>query len=173
MPLRPLMRILALTPLAAALTLPAATLAHDYKVGTLAITSPWARATPSGASVGAGYLAVENWGPQAEHLVGANSSVAGHVEIHSMTVENGVMRMGPLDDGLELAPGGRIEIKPGGYHLMLMDLKQPLREGERVPLTLEFRKAGKVDVELVVERVGASAPTAHGRQADPGGDQSR
>lgn len=166
-------RLLAAAPLAAALALPALALAHDDKVGTLAIASPWARATPPGATVGAGYLAIENRGAQAERLVGATSPVAGQVELHAMTVENGVMRMRPLADGLELVPGGRIEIKPGGYHLMFVDLKQPLREGEHVPLTLEFRKGGNIDVELVVERVGASAPTSRGRQAGPEGDPTR
>lgn len=164
-------RALVAAPVAAVLGLPA--LAHDYKVGMLAGASPWARATPPGGTVGAGHLSIESRGARAERLVGATSPVAGHVELHAMTVENGAMRMRPLDDGLEVAPGGHVEIKPRGYHLMFVDRKQPLREGEHVPLTLEFRKAGKVDVELVVERVEASAPTGRGRQAGPDGDRTR
>lgn len=143
---------------ALALMAPAA-LAADYKAGAIEIDHPWARATPGGAKVGAGYLKLTNSGATADRLVGATAAAAGRVEIHEMSMDNGVMKMRPVKDGVEVKPGETVELKSGGYHLMMMDLKQPLKAGDHVKGTLTFEKAGAVDVEFAVEGVGG-APAA-------------
>lgn len=139
-----------------------AAFAHDYKAGPLAIAHPWSRATPPGAKVGGGYLAIENTGREADRLVSISAPFAGRTEIHEMAVTNGVMTMRPLEQGVVLPPGGKVEFKPGGYHIMFMELKQPLKQGEMVKGTLAFEKAGSVEIEFKVEAVGA-------RGADHGG----
>jgi periplasmic copper chaperone A len=155
------MRMLALALAIAACAAPAG--AHDYKAQGLLIDHPWARATPQGTTVGAGYLTVRNRGKTADRLLSAATPVAGKVEIHQMTVKDGVMTMRPVEGGIPIAPGKSVELKPGGYHLMLMDLKALLKAGENVPGSVVFEKAGKVDVEFVVEPIGAKEPSGHSR----------
>ena len=135
--------------------------AHDYKVEKLLIDHPWVRATPQGASVGAGYLVIRNRGKSSDRLVSASAPIAGRVEIHQMTVKDEVMTMRPVEGGITVGSGKSVELKPNGLHLMLMELKEPLKEGENVPATLVFEKAGKIDVEFKVEPVGAKAPRGH------------
>lgn len=125
--------------------------AHEYKIGSLEIEHPWARMTPAGAKVGGGYLTIENEGKEADRLVSATAEVAGRVEIHEMAVKDGVMTMRMLPDGLEIPAGGEAKLAPGGFHLMLMDLKQPLKEGESFKGTLTFAKAGTVNVSFKIE----------------------
>jgi hypothetical protein len=139
----------------AATTAPAA----DYKAGAIVISNPWARATPSGASAGAGYFTVTNTGTTPDRLVAATSEAASSADIHEMTMANGVMQMRPLKDGLELKPGETVQLKPGGEHVMMTGLKQPLKQGDHIKGTLSFEKAGKVDIEYDVKAVGAPAPT--------------
>jgi copper(I)-binding protein len=157
---------------AIALTLTSAvSLAHDalaqglaqvYAAGPLKVSQPWSRATPAGAKVGGGYLSIENTGAAPDRLVSVTVPFAGRVEIHEMAVANGVMTMRPLDKGIAIAPGSKVEFKPGGFHLMFMELKQPLKQDERVKGVLTFEKAGPVEVEFTVAGVGArSAPAAH------------
>ena len=133
-------------------------MAHEIKAGELLITTMWSRATPGGAKVAAGYFTIANNGKAADRLVSATSPVAGKVEVHEMTMANGVMTMRPLDSGLAIEPGKTVTLAPGGFHLMLMDLKQPLKEGELLAVTLQFEKAGKVDATLHIRGVGAQAP---------------
>lgn len=141
---------------AISLSLGGAALAHDYKAGALKIDHPWSRATPGGAKVGGGYLVIENTGSAADKLVAVSApAIAGRTEMHEMATTNGVMTMRPLDGGVEIAPGAKVEFKPGGYHIMFMELKQPLKQDERVKGTLTFEKAGTVEVEFKVEAVGA------------------
>ena len=130
--------------------------AHDYKVGTLQIVHPWSRATPKGASVAAGYMTITNTGTEPDRLIGGSSPVAGRVEVHEMSMDGGVMKMRPLKDGLELKPGQTVELKPGSFHVMMLDLKEPVKMGDRVKGTLTFEKAGAVDVEYAVVAAGAS-----------------
>jgi copper(I)-binding protein len=145
--------------LAASLAPPA--LAEDAKAGDLLISQAWSRATPVGAKVAGAYFTVENKGTAADRLVGGSADVVGRVEIHEMAMDNGVMRMRPLDKGLAIEPGKTVKFAPGGYHLMLMDLKSQFKQGDKVPVTLEFEKAGKVTVALDVQGVGAQAPGEH------------
>src|SRR6201991_2677975 len=136
--------------------------AQEIKAGDLVITQPWSRATPGGAKIAGGFLTIENKGAAPDRLIGVSGEIAGKVEIHEMAMNNGVMTMRPLDKGLSIEPGKTVKLAPGGYHLMLMDLKNPLKQGDKVPLVLEFEKAGKVNLALDVQGVGAQAPGGTG-----------
>jgi copper(I)-binding protein len=144
--------------LAALLAAPAR--AQEVKAGDLVITQAWSRATPNGAKIGSGYLTIENKGTTADRLIGGSADVAGKLEVHEMAMNNGVMTMRPLDKGLTIDPGKTVKLSPGGYHLMLFDLKSPLKQGDKLPVTLEFEKAGKVNLSLDVQGVGAQGPGA-------------
>ncbi|MCO5131120.1 MAG: copper chaperone PCu(A)C [Xanthobacteraceae bacterium] len=132
------------------------------KAGDLAISQAWTRATPGGAKVGGGYLTIENKGKTADRLIGGATPAAARFEIHEMSLSDGVMKMHPVAGGLTIAPGKTVKLAPGGYHLMLIDLKQPFKQGESVPVTLRFEKAGEVAISLSVQGIGAGAPGAHG-----------
>ena len=132
--------------------------AEEVKAGDLVISQAWSRATPRGAKTGGGYLTIENQGSAPDRLIGGSADVAGNVQVHEMSMEGGVMKMRPVEQGLTIEPGKTVKLAPGGYHLMMMDLKAPLKQGERVPVTLEFERAGKVTVSLDVEGVGAQGP---------------
>ena len=132
--------------------------AEDVKAGDLVISQPWTRATPGGAKTGGGYLTIENKGSTSDKLVSATADVAGKVEVHEMAMNNGVMTMRPLESGLTIDPGKTVKLAPGGYHLMLMELKNPLKQGDKVPVTLQFERAGRVAVTLEAQGVGAQGP---------------
>jgi periplasmic copper chaperone A len=151
------LRAVAFTALFAALCASTAR-AEEVKAGDLVITQAWSRATPGGAKIGGGYLTIENKGSAPDRLIGGSADVAGKIEVHEMAVKNGVMTMRPLDKGLTIEPGKTVKLAPGGYHLMMFDLKSPLKQGDKVPVTLEFEKAGKVSLSLDVQGVGAQAP---------------
>ena len=136
--------------------------AQEVKAGDLVISQAWSRATPGGAKIAGGYLTIDNKGNTPDRLVSIAGEVAGKVEIHEMAMNNGVMTMRPLDKGLPIEPGKTVKLAPGGYHLMLMDLKAPLKQGDKVPLTLKFEKAGEVKLALDVQAVGVQAPATGG-----------
>jgi hypothetical protein len=121
---------------------------------------PWTRATPPGAKTGAGFLQLKNAGA-ADRVVGASSPVAGRVEMHITVREGDVMKMREVK-GFDVPAKGSFELKPGGAHLMLMELKRPIKKGEKVPLTLKLEKGGELKVELVAEETGARAPSHKG-----------
>ncbi|MFZ1909270.1 MAG: copper chaperone PCu(A)C [Burkholderiales bacterium] len=125
--------------------------------GKLEIERPWARATPPGASVGGGYVTVRNAGGAADKLIGASSPAADHVELHVMSMDNGVMRMRQVPS-FKVPAHGELTLKPGGNHLMFLGLKHPFEQGAKVPVKLKFEKAGTVEVELDVASMGASRP---------------
>ncbi|MFD0988179.1 copper chaperone PCu(A)C [Methyloligella solikamskensis] len=153
-----------------ALTLVAASAvaqAHDHKAGEIKIVQPWSRATPGGAEVGAGYLTIENTGKEADRLTGGSTPIAEMLEVHSMTMEGNMMKMRKLD-GLDIPAGGSVALKPGGNHIMLMGLKQPIEEGKPFTATLTFEKAGDVEVEFTVEPIGAKAPSSGQDHGDHG-----
>jgi len=133
--------------------------AHGGHAGDVEIEHPFATPTPAGAVNGAAYVVtLQNNGKQADKLVKASTPIAQRTEIHSMLVDaGGVMRMREVD-GIDLAPGASVKMKPGdGYHFMLVGLKQPLKEGDTFPMTLEFAHGGKAEVKVVVQ-----VPKAHG-----------
>src|SRR5713226_5938462 len=136
--------------------------AEEVKAGDLVITQAWSRATPGGAKIAGGYLTIENKGAAPDRLIGGAGDVAGKIELHEMSMNNGVMTMRPLDKGLAIEPGKTVKLAPGGYHLMMLDLKSPLKQGDKVPVTLEFEKAGKVKLSLDVQGVGAKGPGGGG-----------
>jgi len=144
--------------LALALALSAGTaLAQNYKLKDLVIDHPYARATPPGAKAGGAFLTVENKGSAPDKLVDASTPAAKFVEIHEMSMDAGVMKMRAIR-GIEIKPGTKAELKPGGFHIMLLDLKQPLKVGDKIPMTLVFEKAGKVEVSVAVEDMAADTP---------------
>ncbi|SMO34093.1 copper chaperone PCu(A)C [Paracoccus laeviglucosivorans] len=131
-------------------------------LGDIGISGQFTRATPPGARIAGGFMVLKNDGDTDDRLVSATSPIAGSVEIHEMTMQGDVMKMRQLPDGVPLRAGQTVELKPGGYHLMLMDLTQPLAQGETVPLTLVFEQAGQVDVTLPVGPINAKgAEHAH------------
>lgn len=132
--------------------------AADYKVGSLEVTQPWARATPKGASTGAAYLTVTNSGSKAERLSCASTDAAAACEIHQMAMDNGVMKMRPVEGGIEIKPGETVTLKPGGYHLMLKGLKAPLKAGDTLKATLTASDGANAQVEFPIAGIGAPAP---------------
>ena len=134
--------------------------AADYDVGSMHITQVWARATPKGAANGAGYMTITNKGVGPDRISCVADDASAQCQIHSMTIENGVMKMRPVEGGLEIKPGETVTLKPGGYHVMFVDLKHALVEGETVKATLKFDHAGTVDVAYPIAAIGAPAPGA-------------
>ncbi len=131
--------------------------AHDYKIGALEIEHPWTRATAPTAKSGGGFLSITNKGTTPDRLIAARSPVSLKVEVHEMKMDGNVMRMREVDGGIEIPPGATVTLKPGGYHIMFMELKAPLAQGGKAPVTLVFEKAGSIDVELKIEAVGAAS----------------
>lgn len=134
--------------------------ASEYDVGSIHITQPWARATPKGASTGAAYMTVTNSGTSPDRLSCVASDASAKCQIHSMSMDNGVMKMRPVEGGLEIMPGETVTLKPSGFHVMLVELKHPLEQGKTVEATLQFEKAGTVKVEFPIAAIGAAAPGA-------------
>jgi copper(I)-binding protein len=115
------------------------------------IEKPWARATAPGAKVAAGYMLLKNPGT-ADRLVGASSPAAARVELHVHIHEGGVVKMREVP-GYDVPAKGSFELKPGGAHLMFMEIKRPFKEGEKVAVRLKFEKAGEVSAEFHVGRL--------------------
>jgi len=144
-------------PLAAMLVLAMATAAMAQGA-PIDVQHAWARATPPGAKSAAVYLTIVNHGSADDRLVSVTTPVAGKAELHETTMANGVMHMQPAG-AVVIKPGTPLVLKPGGYHVMLTDLKQPLVQGQKVALSLVFEKAGKVDAVATVQKVGAMSPS--------------
>jgi copper(I)-binding protein len=134
--------------------------AHDYTAGALQIAHPWMRATPKGATVAGGYMAITNKGAAPDRLLGGSTPVADRFEVHKMEMDQGVAKMRPVEGGLEIKPGETVELKPGSFHIMLMGLKQALEQGQRLKGTLQFERAGEVEIEYDIEGLGAPGPTS-------------
>jgi copper(I)-binding protein len=129
--------------------------AHEYRTDSLRIDHPFARATPPGARTGVVFFIVANAGNVTDRLLRASTPIAAGVVLHQTTFEDGVMKMRAVPS-VEVRPGGRLELKPNGYHLMLLDLKQPLKLGEKFPLTLTFQRGGAILLSVLVEDMGAT-----------------
>ena len=132
--------------------------AGTVKLGTIEISDLWARATPRGVTVGAGYFKITNTGSTPDRLVGGTSEVADDLEIHEMSMTGGVMRMRPLKNGVVIEPGASVELKPSSYHLMFVGLKRPLQQGQKIKTMLTFEKAGSAEAEFAVQPVGSPGP---------------
>ena len=144
------MRLLLMALLIAAL--PA--FSHSFEKGDLQIRHPWSRATPPGAKVGVGYLEIRNNGAQPDRLLSASTSVAKRVEMHITEQAGEVAKMRQLR-AFEVPGRERLTLEPGGAHLMLVDLVQPLKKGERFSMTLRFERAGELEVQFEVQEMGA------------------
>ena len=142
---------------------PLAARAHDFIVGDLRIDHPMAFATPPGARTGAAYFAIENRGRAPDRLIAARTDAAERAELHATIREGDVVRMRAVA-AVAVAGGATVKLQRGGLHLMLVNLRQPLREGDRVGLTLVFEKAGEVAVVVNVESA-RGAPASHGDHA--------
>lgn len=139
--------------------LASAAFAHDYKVGAITVDHPWARVTPGPVKNSAAFMAFDNKGP-ADKLVSVSGDVAKEIQIHSMVTEAGVMKMREIK-ALEVPANGKAELKPGGYHIMLIGLKEGLKEGEKFPLKLKFEKAGEVTVTVIAEKAAGADHAEH------------
>lgn len=127
------------------------TQAHEYTVKELQIGHPYARPTVAHQPSGAAYLSIENKGSNGDRLIGVASPVAKSAQIHAMSMDGNVMKMREVGE-IGLPSGTKVVMKPGdGYHIMLTGLRQPLKAGDKIPLTLSFEKAGKAEVSVVVE----------------------
>jgi copper(I)-binding protein len=146
----------------------AAAAAGDVKIGSLQISAPWARATPKGAAVGGGYLKITNTGTVPDRLIGGSTSIAGRLEVHEMSMSGSTMKMRQVTGGVEIKPGQSVELKPGGLHIMFVNLKQQLQQGQHFSATLQFEKAGKVDVDFSIAGIAATSAGSAGQGAMPG-----
>jgi periplasmic copper chaperone A len=131
--------------------------AHEYDAGQLHIDHPWSREMPPVAPTAAAYFVIHNKGSEADRLLGASTPVAGKAELHEHVHADGVMKMQQVQD-VVIPAGGEVKFEPMGYHVMLFELKQQAKDGERFPLTLTFEKAGKVEVQVAVQK---EAPAGH------------
>lgn len=135
--------------------------AQQFTAGDIVVERPWARATPKGASVGAGYMVVRNKGQAPDTLTGIASDIAAAAQMHETKSQGGVMSMDEVAR-LAIPPGGAVMFKPGAYHVMFVDLKAPLKKGEHFKATLTFEHAGPIAVDFAIEGIGASAPSMPG-----------
>lgn len=152
----------ALVPALALSAMASAALAHGYQAGRLAIQHPWSRETAPGQAVGGGFMTITNKGASEDRLVSGTSPVAAEVQLHTMTMDGGVMRMRQVEGGIAVPAKGALELKPGSYHIMFMGLKRQLRQGERFPVTLRFQRAGSVTVQFAVQPVTSTGPIESG-----------
>ena len=127
----------------------------EYRIGQLKIENPYARATVPGQKAAGGFMKIENKGT-ADQLIAASSPVAGEMQLHTMTMDGNVMKMREVK-AIEVPANGTVELKPGGLHLMFMDIKSPLKAGEAVPVKLKFQKAGEVEIKVPVREISAGS----------------
>lgn len=143
--------------------------AHEFKVGDIEVVHPYSRATTPNAKVAAGYVTIKNDGSSPDRLIGVSGAIAGKSEIHEMSVDaNGVMKMRPVEGGIEVPAGGEVELKPGSFHIMFMDLNDRPQEGSKFKGSLTFEKAGTVDVEFSVDAMGQPAGKSSSEQEHQG-----
>ena len=132
--------------------------AQEAKVGSIKIENAYTRATVPGQQVAGGFMKIENKGI-ADQLVSVSSPAAGEVQLHEMAMEGSVMKMRQVKD-IAVPAGGSVELKPGGLHLMFINIKAPLSAGESVPVKLKFAKAGEVEVKMPVNAMGQAGGAA-------------
>lgn len=132
----------------------------EAQTSAVEVTGAWSRATPGGVRTGVAYMEITSKGSTGDRLVAARSDAAARVELHDHIHEDGVMKMRSVE-AIEIPAGSTVKLAPGGLHLMLMELKQPLKAGEELDLTLVFDKAGEVQVTASVEPIGATGPHDH------------
>lgn len=159
--------ILAIAALALPLVNPASAMSHDFKAGSLELKHPWSAKAPAVAPVLGGYVTIVNTGTQSDRLVGGTTTVAERLEIHEASIVDGVARMRPAKEGIKIPAGATLNLQPGGAHIMLVNPKQRPAEGEKFKATLEFEKAGSVEVEFVVQKPKPSSGENHSGHKSP------
>ncbi|WBX84609.1 copper chaperone PCu(A)C [Sphingosinicella microcystinivorans] len=132
--------------------------AEPYRTASITVSDAWARETAPAQKAGGGFMIIDNAGNRADRLLSAASGVADKVELHTVSMDGGVMRMRPVAGGIAIPARGKVELRPGSFHIMFMGLKAPLRRGETVPVTLRFARAGTVTARLAVQPIGAMGP---------------
>ena len=137
---------------------PTGVVARDYGSGAITVSKPWSRATPPSAQVGGGYLSIANSGTEDDRLVAMRSPAARRVAVHEMKMDGSIMRMRALEDGLVIPAKSTVNLEPGGYHLMFVDLTRGLVKGAGIPVTLVVERAGEIDVVFEVLALGAKPP---------------
>lgn len=151
--------------------------AHEVSLGDLSITKAWTRATPPRAMAGGGFVEITNHGATDDRLISASSPVAGRVELHDMSIKDGVMVMREKEGGIEIPAGQSVALQPGGLHIMFMELKGGFKAGAHVPVTLTFEKAGEIQLDLEVAKMGAKemdhSHMDHGNMKDGEMDHSK
>lgn len=130
--------------------------AHEFKKDKLMISHPYIRETPPKAPVAGGFMQIKNMGAHSDRLIGGTASFARKVEIHDMSMENNIMKMFQIENGLEIPAGETVTLKPGSLHVMFMKLQHQMKQGESYPVTLQFEKAGSVDVIFNIEKMKRS-----------------
>lgn len=132
----------------------------QQRTGAIVLEDPWSAATPSGASVAAGYVTIRNTGATAERLLSASTPRANRTEVHEMSMDNGVMRMRPLQF-ISIPAGGAVTFAPGGTHIMFTDIDAPFTEGATIPVTLRFERQGEVQATFIVRARGSHGAHTH------------
>jgi periplasmic copper chaperone A len=127
----------------------------EFRVGQIKVENPYTRATVAGQKVAGGFMKIENKGA-ADQLISVSSPVAGEMQLHTMTMEGNVMKMREVK-AIDVPSNGSVELKPGGLHLMFMDIKAPLKAGESVPVKLKFQKAGELEIKVPVRELGGNS----------------
>lgn len=138
--------------------------AQEFQSGAIRVLTPWSRATPESSKVAGGFMTLVNTGKTSDRLIGGSTAVSRSLEIHEMHIVNGIMMMRQINPGIALKPGARVVLKPFSHHLMMMDLKQPLRPGDKIKGTLVFEKAGVLPIEYDVLPMGSQGPSPTGTE---------
>ena len=138
-----------------------AALAQEYQAGPLKIEHVWARPSIADIANGSVYMMLSNGGDAADRLLAVRTDVASDVMLHESRMEGNVIKMVPLEKGVEVPAHGSAELKPLGMHVMLMGLRQPLKEGDTFPLTLVFEKQGEVPIKVNVTQQPGSEKSGH------------
>jgi len=142
-------------------------LAQTGSTPPVTVENAWARATPGNIKTGGAYMTLVDHGTTADRLLSVSTPVAAKAELHVMSEDKGVMTMRPVE-AITVEPGKTVELKPGGFHVMLLDLKQPLKQGDSFPMSLTFEKAGTIQVTVTIEKPGAMGPASGASPAMPG-----
>ena len=133
---------------------------QEAKVADLVISQPWSRAAPRGAELASSYLTIENKGTTPDRLIGGSTEIAEKLQIQQSGMVGGGLTLTPVEGGLTISPGDKVVLAPHGYHLTLSNLKSRMKKGTKVPMTLEFEKAGRVTVSFDVLGAASTGPVA-------------
>lgn len=133
---------------------------QEVKAGDLVISQPWSRAAPRGAELASSYLTIENKGTAPDRLIGGSTEIAEKLQIQQSGMVGGGLTLTPVEGGLTISPGDKVVLAPHGVHITLSNLKTKMKKGTKVPMTLEFERAGKVAVSFDVLGASSTGPVA-------------